>query len=398
MIIAIHEIILPFLKQNNIFIFTLALLYSLYVVVKLSSAYKKDHDTKLLVGASLVLLIGSDMWARVYAINVRAFFEQFSSILVIIPLVVFLFYTLVEKRREIAEREKRKVRGAFQQYVSASVIEEIMKHPEKLKLGGEKKNVTVFFSDIRGFTSISEKLSPEELVKLLNEYLSAMTDIIMKNGGLVDKYMGDAIMAFWGAPIDDPDHAKKCCEASLEMKEKLTELQKKWTKEGKPPLNMGIGINTGDVVVGNMGSEQRFDYTVMGDNVNLGSRLEGVNKEYGTTIIISQFTYEKIKDHDFVIRELDMIKVKGKNEPIKIYGMAGKKGAVDKEMLKSIEHFNKGLQLYRQRKFKEAVKEFNSAVKINDDPASKMYVERCEAFRKSPPPKDWDGVFVMKHK
>jgi len=216
------------------------------------------------------------------------------------------------------EREKRKIRNAFQYYLTASVVNEILKDPSKLKLGGEKKNLSVLLSDIRGFTNVSERLTPEELVQLLNEYLTAMTDIVFKYEGLLDKYMGDAIMAVYGAPLPQPDHAIRACLTALDMIAELKQLQKKWEAEGRPVLNIGVGINSGEMVVGNMGSQMRFDYTVMGDNVNLGSRLEGLNKEYGTNIIISEFTAAVVRD-ELLCRELDAVRVKGKQLPVKIY-------------------------------------------------------------------------------
>jgi len=216
------------------------------------------------------------------------------------------------------QREKKYIRQTFSKFVSKSVVDELLKDPDKLKLGGEKKILTVLFSDIRGFTTISERLTPEALVEHLNEYLQAMTDIVFKYLGTLDKYVGDEIMAFWGAPIPQEDHAVLAARASVEMMRVLGELNRKWVAEGKPELHIGIGLNTGDMVVGNMGSSSRMDYTLMGDNVNLGARLEGTNKVYGTNIIISEATYEYVKDH-IVARELDLIRVKGKELPVKIY-------------------------------------------------------------------------------
>jgi adenylate cyclase len=216
------------------------------------------------------------------------------------------------------QREKKYIRQTFSKFVSKSVVDELLKDPDKLKLGGEKKILTVLFSDIRGFTTISERLTPEALVEHLNEYLQAMTDIVFKYYGTLDKYVGDEIMAFWGAPIPQDDHAVLAARASVEMMRVLGELNRKWVSEGKPELHIGIGLNTGDMVVGNMGSSSRMDYTLMGDNVNLGARLEGTNKVYGTNIIISEATYEYVKEH-IVARELDLIRVKGKELPVKIY-------------------------------------------------------------------------------
>ncbi|NTW07395.1 MAG: CHASE2 domain-containing protein, partial [Syntrophaceae bacterium] len=295
------------------------------------------------------------------------------------------------------EREKKKIRGAFQYYLTASVINEMLKDPSKLKLGGDKKDLSVLFSDIRGFTTISEKLSPEELVHLLNEYLTAMTDIVFKYDGTLDKYMGDAIMAIFGAPLDQPDHARRACRTALDMMSELHRLQKKWREEGKPPLNIGIGINSGDMVVGNMGSQMRFDYTVMGDMVNLGSRLEGTNKEYGTNIIISEFTYNAVRDV-MCCRELDRVRVKGKKLPVKIYELLGEKKDEDK-FSEFISSFEEGLALYRASKWDEAIAAFQKTLSIKpEDAACILYIERCKNLKENPPPSPWDGVFTMTKK
>lgn len=295
------------------------------------------------------------------------------------------------------EREKKKIRGAFQYYLTASVINEMLKDPSKLKLGGDKKDLSVLFSDIRGFTTISEKLSPEELVHLLNEYLTAMTDVVFKYDGTLDKYMGDAIMAIFGAPLNQPDHARRACQTALEMVNELHRLQKKWQEEGKPALNIGIGINSGDMVVGNMGSEMRFDYTVMGDMVNLGSRLEGINKEYGTNIICSEFTYNAVSEF-MCCRELDLVRVKGKKLPVKIYELLGEKKD-EKKFKDIIDNFEEGLRLYRASKWDEAIVAFQKTLTAKpEDAASLLYIERCKNLKANPPPEPWDGVFTMTKK
>jgi adenylate cyclase len=233
-------------------------------------------------------------------------------------LIAVDFAMIIALRVITEQKEKRYIRQTFSKFVSKSVVDDLLKHPEKLKLGGDKKILTVLFSDIRGFTTISEKLTPEQLVEHLNEYLQAMTDIVMKYNGTLDKYVGDEIMAFWGAPIPQDDHAYLACKGSLDMIADLVKMNAHWDSIGKPRLEIGIGLNSGDMVVGNMGSTSRMDYTLMGDNVNLGARLEGTNKIYGTRIIISEFTYELVKDL-VIVRELDLIRVKGKHLPVKIY-------------------------------------------------------------------------------
>ncbi|MFH1912175.1 MAG: adenylate/guanylate cyclase domain-containing protein, partial [Pseudomonadota bacterium] len=292
---------------------------------------------------------------------------------------------------------KKKIRGAFQYYLTASVINEILKDPSKLKLGGDKKPLSVLFSDIKGFTSISEALSPEELVHLLNEYLTAMTNIVFKYDGLLDKYIGDAIMAVFGAPLDQPDHALRACRTGIEMMSELRRLREKWAAEGRPDVNIRVGINSGEMVVGNMGSEMRFDYTVMGDSVNLASRLEGTNKEYGTSVMISEFTYELVKDELFC-RELDAVRVVGKKLPVRIYELLGEKreGAQWQEF---VGRFETGLAKYREGLWEEAISAFRSVLEVRpEDYPARLYIERCEALKKNPPEGAWDGVFTMMKK
>ena len=317
--------------------------------------------------------------------------------IVITYIATMIYFYLSEKR------SRKKVLGAFGKYVSKDVIKHILEHPDRLKLGGEKREITVFFSDIRGFTTISEALTPEQLVHLLNEYLTEMTNIILKYNGVVDKYMGDAIMAFWNAPLSQPKHAERACVTSLEMEKRLKELQVKWTKQGVPPLEIGIGLNTGHAVVGNMGSYDRFDYTAMGDTVNLGSRLEGINKPYGTRIIISETTKAKLSKA-FLVRKLDRVRVKGKKEPITIYELVSRKGDVLDWYYDVVKEFEKGLELYFKQRWKDAVTCFKKADALRKkqdsrgDPPSKAFIERCEYFRKRSPGKGWDGVWVMKTK
>jgi adenylate cyclase len=314
---------------------------------------------------------------------------------VLTMIVIYLGITIYRYIKE--EREKKKIRNAFQYYLTSSVINEMLKDPTKLKLGGDRKDLTVLFSDIRGFTTISEKLTPEELVRLLNEYFTAMTKVVFKYEGLLDKYMGDAIMAVFGAPLDQPDHPQRACFTALGMLDELHRLQKKWQEEGRPVLNIGVGVNTGDMVVGNMGSEMRFNYTVMGDMVNLGSRLEGINKEYGSNIIISEFTYKAIKEA-MCCRELDWVRVKGKKLPVKIYELLGEKK--DESKWKDfIAGFEEGLVLYRSAKWEEAIVSFQKVLTIRpDDEASRIYIERCKNLKEQPPAQPWDGVFTMKTK
>jgi adenylate cyclase len=311
--------------------------------------------------------------------------------------LIILYISLTVYRYLTEERERRKIKGAFTYYVSSSVVNEMLKHPEKLKLGGDRKELSVLFSDIRGFTSIAEGMSPEELVHLLNEYLTVMTDIVFKYDGTLDKYIGDAIMAIYGAPLDLPDHPGKACRSALEMMRELEKLNKKWTAEGKKPVDIGIGINTGPMMVGNMGSEQRFDFTVMGDAVNLSSRLEGANKSYKTNVIISEYTYEKVKG-EFLCMELDSVRVKGKRKPVKIYNLLGFNDLPETQH-QTVTRFNRGITLYKAQQWDDAIHVFEDIQAIYPHfYAAQVYIERCCDLKKNPPPPEWDGVYVMSTK
>lgn len=311
-----------------------------------------------------------------------------------------IFSSMILYRFFVEEREKRKVKGAFQQYLNPSVINELLSSPDALKLGGEKRELTVFFSDVRGFTSISERLSPEVLANLLNEYFTPMTDIVLESGGLLDKYIGDALMAVWGAPLHTPNHADRALHSSLRMLDALDKLRESWKEKNLPAMDIGCGINTGPMVVGNMGSTQRFNYTVLGDTVNLGSRLEGITKEYGVRIICSDSTRRQLKrPEDFILRELDSIKVKGKNEPIIIYEVMRVLPERKDLVLKTKDLFEQGLSKYRMRDFEGAMQMMLQILQFTaqDGPAS-VFLERCEYYLEHPPAEDWDGVWVMKTK
>jgi len=314
--------------------------------------------------------------------------------------IIFTYMGIMVYRFLTEEKEKRFIRGAFAQYLAPSVIEQLTNNPEFLKLGGEKKVLTAFFSDVAGFSTISEKLSPDELVNLLNEYLTVMTDIVLDHSGTVDKFEGDAIIAFFGAPVPYDDHALRACYVSIDMQKGLAKLREKWSKEPHWPkivhsMQMRIGLNTGPMVVGNMGSKTRMDYTMMGDSVNLAARLEGANKQYGTLNMISEYTYKDVKG-SIEVRELDLIRVMGKTEPVRVYELLDRKGEVPHELQKVYNAYTEGLALYREQKWDDAIAKFEQALilKVDDEP-SKRYIVRCEEFKASPPPEDWDGIFTM---
>jgi adenylate cyclase len=286
------------------------------------------------------------------------------------------------------------LRRAFQYYLHPSVVEQVVQHPEQLKLGGEAKELTVLFSDIRGFSGIAEQLQPEELVRLLNEYLGAMTRLVLADQGLLDKYIGDAIMAVYGAPLPSSEHAYLACHTAVHMVTTLRELQPHWRAQGWPRIDIGVGINTGAMVVGNMGSDLRFNYTVMGDAVNLASRLEGANKTYGTRILISEATWEQVRDR-LATRQLDVIQVQGKTTPSRIFEVLGFP-PLSAGQAAMVQRFEAGLEAYRAQRWDEALHCFQQTLaEAPEDRPSQLYIQRCAAFKVTPPPPEWDGVFIM---
>ena len=315
-----------------------------------------------------------------------------------LSVIVILYIGITTYRYLLELKQKQFIKNAFSTYLAPSVVKHLVDSPEKLVLGGEEREITAFFSDVEGFTSISETLSPHELVELLNEFLTEMTEIILDHEGTVDKFEGDAIIAFFGAPNFLENQAETACMACIEMQKRLSKLRKKWKKEGKPELFMRIGISTGPAVVGNMGSRNRMDYTMMGDTVNTAARLEGVNKLYGTYTLISQTTYAAAGDWSLT-REIDSINVVGKNEPISIYQLLGYPGDVDERVRESIDYYKRGLYFYRRRDWNKAIMFFLKVLSLipNDGPSNTM-LARCNDFKTNPPGENWDGTYSILHK
>jgi adenylate cyclase len=313
-------------------------------------------------------------------------------------MAVSLYRALVE------EKEKRKVRTAFGQYLSPEVIRRLLVNPQLVE--PRKTEITVMFSDIRGFTTISEKLDAQELALFLNGYLSDMTKIVFETNGTLDKYIGDAVMAFWGAPYEDPRHAIDACDASLAMMKQIHELQKKWEAEGKPKLDIGIGLNSGVASVGNMGSALRYGYTALGDTVNLSSRLEGLNKDYGTHILTNESTFLAAKNEGYLFRELDVIRVKGKLEPVTIYELYGRVEELKSKNAESLGDvqerfrcFAEARELYKRRAWDEAQHAFQAILeRWPEEGPARLYWKRCQEYLFDEPPINWDGVFTMTHK
>lgn len=329
-----------------------------------------------------------------YAAFNYSLFKTYSidmSLLYPMSAIAIAFISSEAYRNLVVEKKNRYLKKAFSSYVSPELVTEIIKNPDRLALGGEKKEITVLFSDIRGFTGISEKLAPDMLVSLLNEYLGPMTKVVLKNKGTLDKYIGDAIMAIYNAPLDVIDHPEKACQTAIEMMMELKDINNGFKEKGLPFIDIGIGINTGYAVVGNMGADMRFDYTAIGDTVNLASRLEGQNKYYGTHIILSEFTAEKVKDK-FMLREIDLLRVVGKEKPVAVFELMADRNAG------LAGRFPEALKLYRSGNFQSALEIFNVLAEEYNDPSSRLYAERCTGYLKTPPPPEWDGVFISKGK
>jgi adenylate cyclase len=307
-------------------------------------------------------------------------------------------YTGITLQRFLAEeRERVRIKKAFQSFVAPEVVNQIIRHPDKLRLGGERREISILFSDIRGFTTLSETMEPEAIVEVLHGYLNPMSEIVVEHGGTLDKYIGDAIMALFGAPLEQPDHSRRACATALDMVRKLRELDREWVEQGRPALKVGIGINSGLVSVGNMGSNRLFDYTAIGDNVNLASRLEGLNKFYGTEILVAGATVQHL-DNGFIFREVDLVRVKGKKHPIAIYEILGE-GAPEDKLARFLELYHEGLACLRGTRWGEGLEAFQAASELNPrDALCAHYLQLIQKYAANPPGPDWDGITTMLEK
>jgi len=329
----------------------------------------------------------------------------FSPLAVVFSMVSCIILSEILSYAE-SEREKQFIKKAFSTYVSDDVVKDIIADPSRLQLGGTKRHMTAIFTDIKGFSTISEKLDPEKLVTLLNLYLSAMSDVVLGEKGTIDKFEGDAIIAFFGAPIELPDHALRACLSAIAMKNIEKELNKKIIEENisPAPLLTRIGINTGSMVAGNMGTGNKMNYTIMGNAVNLAARLEGVNKQYGTWILASDDTIRETEGK-ILVRMLDRVRVVGINEPVRLYELINTVENAGQEEKTLVEIFNQALECYETRQWKKAAEGFRDALEIEtklalnpDGGPSAVYLERCEKFRARPPADDWDGVHNLTEK
>jgi class 3 adenylate cyclase/CheY-like chemotaxis protein len=316
-------------------------------------------------------------------------------------------HLLVESQRRTLEIQREELRyyneylqKAFSTYLSGEVVQDIMTDPSRLQLGGSKRQMTAVFTDIQDFSSIAEALDPEDLVRLLNIYLSGLSDIILEQRGTIDKYVGDAIIAFFGAPLEIPDHAVRACAAAILMKRKEREINREFRESGlsAAPLLTRIGVNTGSMVVGNMGSQRKMNYTIMGNAVNIASRLEGLNKMYGAWILASENTVRETGGN-FLTRRLDRVRPVGIHSPLRIYELVEFSTAATEEQRKTVELFHEALTLFEGRDWASAEAGFRRVLDLSPrDGPSLLFLERCENNRRDPPPEDWDGVFELKYK
>ncbi len=380
-----------FIEKQNL-LHTVLTLVGLALLVALLTVLLKP-----LLGGLLGALIitGYALLGRHWFADQAFWLELVRPVMAIVIAYLFvLLYRFIDE-----ERNKRMIKTMFQHYITASVVDELLKRPDMLKLGGEKRMATAFFSDIKNFTTVSENLSPEVLVAQLNDYLTGMTEVVFAYQGYLDKYEGDAIMAVYGVPVEMKDHARRACLGALEMQKKLVLLRQRWRTENKPEFYVRMGINSGPMIAGNIGGKERFDYTVIGDSVNLASRLEGANKAYGTSIMISEFTRELLNE-EFPLRELDLLRVKGKNQPVRVYELLGGSAAeVPAAVQQAVRIYEEGLALYRAQQWDAAIAAFERALSLHpEDGPSRTYIERCAWFKENPVGAEWDGVFEMKTK
>jgi adenylate cyclase len=348
----------------------------------------------MLIGVAVVVLIVAGIVALFIVTGI--YLNLFTPVL----MVFFTFLAVTAVKFLKSEKEKSYIRNAFAHYLSADVINELIADPERLSLGGQEKFLTALFTDVRGFSTISEQLDPNSLVRLLNEYLTGMSDIILSQRGTIDKYEGDAIISFFGAPVDLEDHAARALRSAVRMKKierVLNEhfLEQKMTAER---LLTRIGINSGQMVVGNMGTNQKMDYTIMGNAVNLASRLEGVNKQYGTWVLISESTYKE-GGTDFTVRRMDRVRVVGIQQPVRLYELVDEKSETPHDVSEAVNIFHEALDYFEQQEWDRAKKRFRDVFQLlPEDGPTRQYMKRCDNFVSKPPPASWDGVFNLESK
>ncbi len=317
------------------------------------------------------------------------------------PLVVALAglgtFTAGERlyRFLLVDRERRFIHKAFRHYVAPAVVEQLMERPEQLNLYGEAYETTVVFTDLVGFTALAERMEPMALRAMLTGYFSEMVEVMLAHRGTLDKFIGDAMMCFFGVPVRTPEHAQQAALCAWRMRRRLDELNVEWSQQGLGPLSMRVGVNSGPVVAGNMGTDTLFNFTIMGDCVNLGSRLEGANKFYGTEILVGEATAARLDDA-LVLREVDRLRVKGKSQPVLVYELLGPRAEMAPEVLEHVARYREAFALYSRQQFAAALE------RLADAPAGdrpwELLAERCRGFLAAPPPAEWDGVVTLTSK
>ncbi|MDP1676532.1 MAG: adenylate/guanylate cyclase domain-containing protein [Bacteroidota bacterium] len=369
-------------------------IFILSVILAIFISYISNYNENIVVSTAgliaaifVFLLISTQLFVR-ELVRVHVVFPLFSMVL---PYIISIGWNFATEGRN-----KRQIQKIFGQFVNPYVVKQLSSDPEKVELAGEEVEASIMFSDIEGFTTISESKKPKELVEFLNNYFSTANDIFFKHDGTIDKFIGDAVMVQFGIPLKNPNHRLLATRAAYEFSKVVQAMTREARSKGEPVFSTRIGINTGNMVVGYIGGRSKKEYTVIGDTVNLASRLEGVNKYYGTSLMISETTANDQVRDEFLLREMDIMRVKGKNLPIKIYEVVCKKEEITEQLLKMVQTFESGLTLYREQQWKDAISMFRTVLNSKpDDYASEMYIERCEECRKNPPPKNWDGVYVM---
>ena len=370
-------------------VISVILVFFLAIIIKNSRPlYTVLFGISAIIFVSIVIIL-TFIQTGIYVPLVTPILSQF---------LAFIVISFIKLAR--ATHERAFIRQAFGYYLSNEVVEELLGDPNKLQLGGQKRELTAIFTDIKGFSTISERLDPTELVELLNRYLTTMSDIILDQRGTIDKYEGDAIIAFFGAPVSLEEHAAHACRSAILMKKAEEALNRalQGTKYGAQNLHTRIGINTGEMVVGNMGTDRKMNYTIMGNSVNLAARLEGVNKRYNTWILISEDVRQSAGD-EFVYRRLDRVRVVGISTPVQLFTIVDEKQLVNEKSYDMLEEYHKGLDLFLERNWKDALKHFHGAEEIApDDQVSRLYIERCNSYMDNEPEESWDGVYNLSEK
>ncbi|NUN70139.1 MAG: adenylate/guanylate cyclase domain-containing protein [Bacteroidetes bacterium] len=369
----------------------------LSILLALAVAVSTNYLENIVISSGILLLLSALFLTAV----TQLFLRELLWMKVVFPLFAMLFTYIVSTGWNFATegRSKRQIQRIFGQFVNPHVVKQLSADPERVELGGEEVEASIMFSDIEGFTTISESKRPKELVAFLNSYFSMANDVFFKYDGTIDKFIGDAVMVQFGIPLKNPDHRILAVRAAYEFSRTVAAMTAEAKAKGEPVFSTRIGINSGPMVAGYIGGRSKKEYTVIGDTVNLASRLEGVNKYYGTSLMISEATADDRVIDEFLLREMDTMRVKGKNLPIRIYEVVCRRQEATEQRLKMVQTFEAGLKLYREQQWTDAVSLFRTAEKLGpDDPASRMYIERCEEYRKHPPGKGWDGVYSMTSK